>query len=60
VCVCVCVCVCENWGLNLGATPWAPFCEGFFSRCGLSNCLPGLASNGDPPDLHIEQLGLQV
>jgi hypothetical protein len=37
LCVCVCVCVCMGMGLFLSSD--------------LSNYLPGLASNYDPPDL---------
>jgi hypothetical protein len=41
--------------LNSGPTPWATppalSCERFFSRQGLMNYLPKLASNHDPPNL---------
>jgi hypothetical protein len=43
------------WGLNSGPSPWvtplALFCDEFFLRRRLSNYLPGLALNRDPPDL---------
>jgi hypothetical protein len=44
----------QYYGLNSGPTPWAtpqPFLWWVFSRWGLENYLPRLASNLNPPDL---------
>jgi hypothetical protein len=30
-----------------------PFCSGYFGNWGLANCLLGVASNRDPPDLSL-------
>jgi hypothetical protein len=40
-----------NSGPTLWATPPALFCDGFFLRYDLTNYLPRLVSNHNPPDL---------